>query len=129
MFICHVSISSVHRHSNPHVLNFTSAYPPSGAALTQRLCSTSTPNVCSIVAVDSSQIQVNSTRISPSSSRLFQSCRSFVLDISLSTFLDLHIHDRAVFNVFFLFCSPSLHLFDSKYSQSCKILKYFHYLK
>lgn len=35
----------------------SSASPPSGAALTQRLRSTSTPNVCSTVAVDSSQIQ------------------------------------------------------------------------
>uniref|UniRef100_A0A672S0F8 RAF proto-oncogene serine/threonine-protein kinase n=1 Tax=Sinocyclocheilus grahami TaxID=75366 RepID=A0A672S0F8_SINGR len=38
----------------------SSAYPPSGAALTQRLRSTSTPNVCATVAVDSSQIEVNS---------------------------------------------------------------------
>lgn len=35
----------------------SSAYPPSGAALTQRLRSTSTPNVCTTVAVDSSQIE------------------------------------------------------------------------
>ncbi|RXN24117.1 RAF proto-oncogene serine threonine- kinase-like isoform X2 [Labeo rohita] len=49
--------SSVHRLSNPHVFNFTSAYPPSGAALTQRLRSTSTPNVSTTVAVDSSQIE------------------------------------------------------------------------
>ncbi|XP_067303120.1 raf-1 proto-oncogene, serine/threonine kinase a isoform X3 [Pseudorasbora parva] len=34
--------SSVHRHSNPHVFSYSS---PSGAALTQRLRSTSTPNV------------------------------------------------------------------------------------
>ncbi|KAK2885972.1 hypothetical protein QQF64_020493 [Cirrhinus molitorella] len=49
--------SSVHRHSNPHVFSFTSAYPPSGAALTQRLRSTSTPNVSTTVAVDSSLIE------------------------------------------------------------------------
>ncbi|XP_050952156.1 raf-1 proto-oncogene, serine/threonine kinase a isoform X4 [Labeo rohita] len=35
----------------------SSAYPPSGAALTQRLRSTSTPNVSTTVAVDSSQIE------------------------------------------------------------------------
>uniref|UniRef100_A0A9J8BC04 RAF proto-oncogene serine/threonine-protein kinase n=1 Tax=Cyprinus carpio carpio TaxID=630221 RepID=A0A9J8BC04_CYPCA len=38
---------------------FSSAYPPSGATLSQRLRSTSTPNVCTTVAVDSSQIEVN----------------------------------------------------------------------
>uniref|UniRef100_A0A673IKE6 RAF proto-oncogene serine/threonine-protein kinase-like n=1 Tax=Sinocyclocheilus rhinocerous TaxID=307959 RepID=A0A673IKE6_9TELE len=52
--------SSVHSDSNPGVFSFSSAYPPSGAALTQRLRSTSTPNVCATVAVDSSQIEVNS---------------------------------------------------------------------
>uniref|UniRef100_A0A672S0G3 RAF proto-oncogene serine/threonine-protein kinase n=1 Tax=Sinocyclocheilus grahami TaxID=75366 RepID=A0A672S0G3_SINGR len=51
--------SSVHSDSNPGVFIFSSAYPPSGAALTQRLRSTSTPNVCATVAVDSSQIEVN----------------------------------------------------------------------
>uniref|UniRef100_A0A8C1M6L8 Phorbol-ester/DAG-type domain-containing protein n=2 Tax=Cyprinus carpio TaxID=7962 RepID=A0A8C1M6L8_CYPCA len=51
--------SSVHSHSNPHVFSFSSAYPPSGATLSQRLRSTSTPNVCTTVAVDSSQIEVN----------------------------------------------------------------------
>uniref|UniRef100_A0A673IV20 RAF proto-oncogene serine/threonine-protein kinase n=1 Tax=Sinocyclocheilus rhinocerous TaxID=307959 RepID=A0A673IV20_9TELE len=51
---------SVHSDSNPGVFSFSSAYPPSGAALTQRLRSTSTPNVCATVAVDSSQIEVNS---------------------------------------------------------------------
>uniref|UniRef100_A0A8C1ZWB8 RAF proto-oncogene serine/threonine-protein kinase n=1 Tax=Cyprinus carpio TaxID=7962 RepID=A0A8C1ZWB8_CYPCA len=50
---------SVHSHSNPHVFSFSSAYPPSGATLSQRLRSTSTPNVCTTVAVDSSQIEVN----------------------------------------------------------------------
>ncbi|XP_073679002.1 raf-1 proto-oncogene, serine/threonine kinase a isoform X4 [Garra rufa] len=35
----------------------SSTYPPSGAALTQRLRSTSTPNVSTTVAVDSSQIE------------------------------------------------------------------------
>ncbi|KTF77506.1 hypothetical protein cypCar_00027721 [Cyprinus carpio] len=49
--------SSVHSHSNPHVFSFSSAYPPSGATLSQRLRSTSTPNVCTTVAVDSSQIE------------------------------------------------------------------------
>uniref|UniRef100_A0A8C2CJB2 RAF proto-oncogene serine/threonine-protein kinase n=1 Tax=Cyprinus carpio TaxID=7962 RepID=A0A8C2CJB2_CYPCA len=57
--LSHVSISSVHSHSNPHVFSFSSAYPPSGATLSQRLRSTSTPNVCTTVAVDSSQIEVN----------------------------------------------------------------------
>ncbi|XP_059397146.1 raf-1 proto-oncogene, serine/threonine kinase a isoform X1 [Carassius carassius] len=56
--------SSVHSHSNPHVFSFTSTNPPSGAALTQRLRSTSTPNVCTTVAVDSSQIEPDT---SPSS--------------------------------------------------------------
>uniref|UniRef100_A0A671RTH0 RAF proto-oncogene serine/threonine-protein kinase n=1 Tax=Sinocyclocheilus anshuiensis TaxID=1608454 RepID=A0A671RTH0_9TELE len=51
---------SVHSDSNRGVFSFSSAYPPSGAALTQRLRSTSTPNVCATVAVDSSQIEVNS---------------------------------------------------------------------
>uniref|UniRef100_A0A671RTX0 RAF proto-oncogene serine/threonine-protein kinase n=1 Tax=Sinocyclocheilus anshuiensis TaxID=1608454 RepID=A0A671RTX0_9TELE len=49
--------SSVHSDSNRGVFSFSSAYPPSGAALTQRLRSTSTPNVCATVAVDSSQIE------------------------------------------------------------------------
>ncbi|XP_017208994.1 raf-1 proto-oncogene, serine/threonine kinase a isoform X2 [Danio rerio] len=52
--------SSVHRYSNPHVSNYTSPYPPSGAALTQRLRSTSTPNVTMLsttVPVDSSLIE------------------------------------------------------------------------
>ncbi|XP_026097211.1 raf-1 proto-oncogene, serine/threonine kinase a isoform X2 [Carassius auratus] len=44
--------------------SFTSTNPPSGAALTQRLRSTSTPNVCTTVAVDSSQIEPDT---SPSS--------------------------------------------------------------
>ncbi|XP_058619148.1 raf-1 proto-oncogene, serine/threonine kinase a isoform X2 [Onychostoma macrolepis] len=39
----------------------SSAYPPSGAALTQRLRSTSTPNVCTTVAVDSSQIELDTS--------------------------------------------------------------------
>ncbi|XP_056305854.1 raf-1 proto-oncogene, serine/threonine kinase a isoform X5 [Danio aesculapii] len=59
--------SSVHRHSNPHVSNYTSPYPPSGAALTQRLRSTSTPNVTMLsttAPVDSSQIELDA---SPSS--------------------------------------------------------------
>lgn len=52
--------SSVHRHSNPHVFSYSSPYPPSGAALTQRLRSTSTPNVnmlSTTLPVDSSQIE------------------------------------------------------------------------
>ncbi|XP_059397150.1 raf-1 proto-oncogene, serine/threonine kinase a isoform X4 [Carassius carassius] len=53
--------------------SFTSTNPPSGAALTQRLRSTSTPNVCTTVAVDSSQIEDairihNSTSSSPDQS-------------------------------------------------------------
>ncbi|XP_051735553.1 raf-1 proto-oncogene, serine/threonine kinase a isoform X1 [Ctenopharyngodon idella] len=59
--------SSVHRHSNPHVFSYTSSYPPSGAALTQRLRSTSTPNVnmlSTTLPVDSSQIELGT---SPSS--------------------------------------------------------------
>ncbi|XP_050952154.1 raf-1 proto-oncogene, serine/threonine kinase a isoform X2 [Labeo rohita] len=39
----------------------SSAYPPSGAALTQRLRSTSTPNVSTTVAVDSSQIELDTS--------------------------------------------------------------------
>ncbi|XP_043081069.1 raf-1 proto-oncogene, serine/threonine kinase a isoform X2 [Puntigrus tetrazona] len=39
----------------------SSTYPPSGAALTQRLRSTSTPNVCTTVAVDSSQIELGTS--------------------------------------------------------------------
>ncbi len=36
-----------------------------------------------------------------------------------------------IFNVFerILFCSPSLHLFESKYSKYSNILKYLYYLK
>uniref|UniRef100_A0A9J7XE49 RAF proto-oncogene serine/threonine-protein kinase n=2 Tax=Cyprinus carpio TaxID=7962 RepID=A0A9J7XE49_CYPCA len=56
--------SSVHSHSNPHVFSFSSAYPPSGATLSQRLRSTSTPNVCTTVAVDSSQIEPDTSPIS-----------------------------------------------------------------
>ncbi len=34
-----------------------------------------------------------------------------------------------IYNVFILFCSPSLHLFDPKYSKSSDIMKQFYYLK
>uniref|UniRef100_A0A8B9J9R6 RAF proto-oncogene serine/threonine-protein kinase n=1 Tax=Astyanax mexicanus TaxID=7994 RepID=A0A8B9J9R6_ASTMX len=37
--------SSLHRHSTPHAFNYSTAYPPSGGALSQRQRSTSTPNV------------------------------------------------------------------------------------
>ncbi|XP_072552505.1 raf-1 proto-oncogene, serine/threonine kinase a [Salminus brasiliensis] len=37
--------SSLHRHSTPHAFNYSTAYPPSAGALSQRQRSTSTPNV------------------------------------------------------------------------------------
>ncbi|XP_055045028.2 raf-1 proto-oncogene, serine/threonine kinase a isoform X1 [Misgurnus anguillicaudatus] len=54
--------SSVYRHStSSQVFNYTSSYPPTGPALSQRLRSTSTPNVhmvSSSITVDSSQIEI-----------------------------------------------------------------------
>ncbi|XP_067303118.1 raf-1 proto-oncogene, serine/threonine kinase a isoform X1 [Pseudorasbora parva] len=53
--------SSVHRHSNPHVFSYSS---PSGAALTQRLRSTSTPNVnmlSTTLPVHCSQIELDTS--------------------------------------------------------------------
>ncbi|KAL2091549.1 hypothetical protein ACEWY4_013812 [Coilia grayii] len=38
-------VSSYHRHSTPHAFNYITPYPPSGAMLSQRQRSTSTPNV------------------------------------------------------------------------------------
>ncbi|XP_036446922.1 raf-1 proto-oncogene, serine/threonine kinase a isoform X2 [Colossoma macropomum] len=52
--------SSLHRHSTPHAFNHTTAYPPSGGALSQRQRSTSTPNVHMVstaLPVDSSLIE------------------------------------------------------------------------
>ncbi|CAB1455859.1 unnamed protein product [Pleuronectes platessa] len=37
--------SSAHRYSTPHAFNYTTPYPPTGAGLSQRQRSTSTPNV------------------------------------------------------------------------------------
>ncbi|KAI4892290.1 hypothetical protein NFI96_026407, partial [Prochilodus magdalenae] len=52
--------SSLHRHSTPHAFNYTTPYPPSGGALSQRQRSTSTPNVHMVstaLPVDSSLIE------------------------------------------------------------------------
>ncbi|XP_066529332.1 raf-1 proto-oncogene, serine/threonine kinase a [Hoplias malabaricus] len=52
--------SSLHRHSTPHAFNYSTAYPPSGGALSQRQRSTSTPNVHMVstaLAVDSSLVE------------------------------------------------------------------------
>ncbi|XP_055045033.2 raf-1 proto-oncogene, serine/threonine kinase a isoform X4 [Misgurnus anguillicaudatus] len=58
--------SSVYRHStSSQVFNYTSSYPPTGPALSQRLRSTSTPNVhmvSSSITVDSSQIEPRDKR-------------------------------------------------------------------
>uniref|UniRef100_A0AAR2JVQ7 RAF proto-oncogene serine/threonine-protein kinase n=1 Tax=Pygocentrus nattereri TaxID=42514 RepID=A0AAR2JVQ7_PYGNA len=64
--------SSLHRHSTPHAFNHTTAYPPSGGALSQRQRSTSTPNVHMVstaLPVDSSLIEVTTGPLS--SSRVF----------------------------------------------------------
>ncbi|KAF7668085.1 hypothetical protein LDENG_00033830 [Lucifuga dentata] len=52
--------SSVHRYSTPHAFNYTTPYPPTGAALSQRQRSTSTPNVHMVsttLPVDSGMIE------------------------------------------------------------------------
>lgn len=52
--------SSLHRHSTPHAFNYSTAYPPSGGALSQRQRSTSTPNVHMVstaLPVDSSMME------------------------------------------------------------------------
>lgn len=52
--------SSLHRHSTPHAFNYSTAYPPSGGALSQRQRSTSTPNVHMVstaLPVDSSLME------------------------------------------------------------------------
>ncbi|XP_076022519.1 raf-1 proto-oncogene, serine/threonine kinase a isoform X1 [Genypterus blacodes] len=52
--------SSVHRYSTPHAFNYTTPYPPTGGALSQRQRSTSTPNVHMVsttLPVDSSMIE------------------------------------------------------------------------
>ncbi|XP_017553759.1 raf-1 proto-oncogene, serine/threonine kinase a isoform X1 [Pygocentrus nattereri] len=69
--------SSLHRHSTPHAFNHTTAYPPSGGALSQRQRSTSTPNVHMVstaLPVDSSLIELDCLNTSPSSW-----CRRFCL--------------------------------------------------
>uniref|UniRef100_A0AAR2IPX1 RAF proto-oncogene serine/threonine-protein kinase n=1 Tax=Pygocentrus nattereri TaxID=42514 RepID=A0AAR2IPX1_PYGNA len=62
---------SLHRHSTPHAFNHTTAYPPSGGALSQRQRSTSTPNVHMVstaLPVDSSLIEVTTGPLSSSRS-------------------------------------------------------------
>ncbi|XP_029911851.1 raf-1 proto-oncogene, serine/threonine kinase a isoform X1 [Myripristis murdjan] len=52
--------SSMHRYSTPHAFNYTTPYPPTGGALSQRQRSTSTPNVHMVsttMPVDSSIIE------------------------------------------------------------------------
>ncbi|XP_071401013.1 raf-1 proto-oncogene, serine/threonine kinase a isoform X4 [Centroberyx affinis] len=52
--------SSMHRYSTPHAFNYTTPYPPTGGALSQRQRSTSTPNVHMVsttLPVDSSMIK------------------------------------------------------------------------
>ncbi|XP_056131226.1 raf-1 proto-oncogene, serine/threonine kinase a isoform X2 [Lampris incognitus] len=52
--------SSMHRYSTPHAFNYTTPYPPTGGALSQRQRSTSTPNVHMVsttLPVDSSMIE------------------------------------------------------------------------
>uniref|UniRef100_A0AAR2JJL9 RAF proto-oncogene serine/threonine-protein kinase n=1 Tax=Pygocentrus nattereri TaxID=42514 RepID=A0AAR2JJL9_PYGNA len=67
-FFC-LPFSSLHRHSTPHAFNHTTAYPPSGGALSQRQRSTSTPNVHMVstaLPVDSSLIEVTTGPLSSS---------------------------------------------------------------
>ncbi|XP_007238503.3 raf-1 proto-oncogene, serine/threonine kinase a isoform X1 [Astyanax mexicanus] len=69
--------SSLHRHSTPHAFNYSTAYPPSGGALSQRQRSTSTPNVHMVstaLPVDSSMMELDCLNTSPSSG-----CRRFCL--------------------------------------------------
>ncbi|KAG7262621.1 LOW QUALITY PROTEIN: hypothetical protein CRUP_017196 [Coryphaenoides rupestris] len=54
--------SSMHRYSTPHAFNYTTPYPPTGGALSQRQRSTSTPNVHMVsttLPVDSSMIELD----------------------------------------------------------------------
>uniref|UniRef100_A0A8B9HP34 RAF proto-oncogene serine/threonine-protein kinase n=1 Tax=Astyanax mexicanus TaxID=7994 RepID=A0A8B9HP34_ASTMX len=60
---------SLHRHSTPHAFNYSTAYPPSGGALSQRQRSTSTPNVHMVstaLPVDSSMMEVTTGPLSSS---------------------------------------------------------------
>uniref|UniRef100_A0A667ZML1 RAF proto-oncogene serine/threonine-protein kinase n=1 Tax=Myripristis murdjan TaxID=586833 RepID=A0A667ZML1_9TELE len=62
--------SSMHRYSTPHAFNYTTPYPPTGGALSQRQRSTSTPNVHMVsttMPVDSSIIELDCLNASPSS--------------------------------------------------------------
>ncbi|KAM3872474.1 raf-1 proto-oncogene, serine/threonine kinase a isoform 4-T4 [Diretmus argenteus] len=62
--------SSMHRYSTPHAFNYTTPYPPTGGALSQRQRSTSTPNVHMVsttLPVDSSMIELDCLNASPSS--------------------------------------------------------------
>ncbi|XP_071401011.1 raf-1 proto-oncogene, serine/threonine kinase a isoform X2 [Centroberyx affinis] len=62
--------SSMHRYSTPHAFNYTTPYPPTGGALSQRQRSTSTPNVHMVsttLPVDSSMIKLDCLNASPSS--------------------------------------------------------------
>uniref|UniRef100_A0A668A492 RAF proto-oncogene serine/threonine-protein kinase n=1 Tax=Myripristis murdjan TaxID=586833 RepID=A0A668A492_9TELE len=60
--------SSMHRYSTPHAFNYTTPYPPTGGALSQRQRSTSTPNVHMVsttMPVDSSIIEVTAHHTNP----------------------------------------------------------------
>ncbi|XP_062315195.1 raf-1 proto-oncogene, serine/threonine kinase a isoform X2 [Osmerus eperlanus] len=62
--------SSLHRYSTPHAINYTTAYPPTVGALSQRQRSTSTPNVHMVsttLPIDSSMIELACLNASPSS--------------------------------------------------------------
>uniref|UniRef100_A0A667ZMM3 RAF proto-oncogene serine/threonine-protein kinase n=1 Tax=Myripristis murdjan TaxID=586833 RepID=A0A667ZMM3_9TELE len=59
---------SMHRYSTPHAFNYTTPYPPTGGALSQRQRSTSTPNVHMVsttMPVDSSIIEVTAHHTNP----------------------------------------------------------------
>uniref|UniRef100_A0A8B9HI60 RAF proto-oncogene serine/threonine-protein kinase n=1 Tax=Astyanax mexicanus TaxID=7994 RepID=A0A8B9HI60_ASTMX len=61
--------SSLHRHSTPHAFNYSTAYPPSGGALSQRQRSTSTPNVHMVsTALPVDSINASPIALSPSQS-------------------------------------------------------------
>uniref|UniRef100_A0A673CRA8 RAF proto-oncogene serine/threonine-protein kinase n=1 Tax=Sphaeramia orbicularis TaxID=375764 RepID=A0A673CRA8_9TELE len=60
--------SSAHRYSTPHAFNYTTSYPPTGGALSQRQRSTSTPNVHMVsttLPVDSSMMEVSTHQMGP----------------------------------------------------------------
>uniref|UniRef100_A0A8B9HGD8 RAF proto-oncogene serine/threonine-protein kinase n=1 Tax=Astyanax mexicanus TaxID=7994 RepID=A0A8B9HGD8_ASTMX len=66
---CEMNVCSLHRHSTPHAFNYSTAYPPSGGALSQRQRSTSTPNVHMVstaLPVDSSMMEVTTGPLSSS---------------------------------------------------------------